>query len=61
MVFFGFECIDLDLFWVLIIEEELEELGDIVDRENIVRKYMNVIRRRKGLFIEEKVVENVEK
>lgn len=39
----------------------IEELGDTADRENIARKHMNAIRRRKGLFIEEKVVENAEK
>lgn len=61
LVFSGFECIDLDPFWVPTTEEELEELGDTADRENIARKHMNAIRRRKGLFIEEKVVENAEK
>lgn len=61
LVFAGFECIDLDPFWVPTTEEELEELGDIADKENIARRHMNMIRRRKGLFINEKVVENAEK
>ncbi|CCD25641.1 GTPase RIA1 NDAI_0F03230 [Naumovozyma dairenensis CBS 421] len=61
LVFNGFECIDMDPFWVPTTEEELEELGDTADRENIARKHMNAIRRRKGLFIEEKVIQNAEK
>lgn len=61
LVFAGFECIDLDPFWVPTTEEELEELGDTADRENIARKHMNMIRRRKGLFIDEKVIQNPEK
>ena len=42
-------------------EEELEELGEYAERENVARRYMNNIRRRKGLFIDEKVVKNAEK
>ncbi|CAI4050027.1 hypothetical protein N7582_004812 [Saccharomyces uvarum] len=61
LVFSGFECIDLDPFWVPTTEEELEEQGDTADKENIARRHMNAIRRRKGLFIEEKVIENAEK
>ena len=61
LVFSGFECIDLDPFWVPTTEEELEELGDTADKENIARKHMNLVRRRKGLFIDEKVIENAEK
>lgn len=61
LVFAGFECIDLDPFWVPTTEEELEEMGDTADKENIARKHMNSIRRKKGLFIDEKVIENAEK
>ncbi|KAM3165018.1 Tr-type G domain-containing protein [Lachancea thermotolerans] len=61
LVFAGFECIDLDPFWVPTTEEELEELGDTADKENIARKHMNMIRRRKGLFVDEKIVQNAEK
>ena len=42
-------------------EEELEELGTFAERENVARRYMNTIRRRKGLFVDEKVVQNAEK
>ena len=61
LVFAGFECIDLDPFWVPTTEEELEELGDTADKENIARRHMNMIRRRKGLFVDEKVIQNAEK
>lgn len=61
LVFAGFECIDLDPFWVPTTEEELEELGDTADRENIARKHMNNVRRRKGLFVDEKVIKSGEK
>lgn len=61
LVFAGFECIDLDPFWVPTTDEELEELGDIADKENIAHRHMNAVRRRKGLFINEKVIQNAEK
>lgn len=61
LVFDGFDTLDIDPFWVPHTEEELEELGEFAERENIARRYMNTIRRRKGLFIDEKVVKNAEK
>ncbi|AGO13182.1 AaceriAFR031Cp [[Ashbya] aceris (nom. inval.)] len=61
LVFSGYEAIDMDPFWVPTTEEELEELGDTADRENIARRYMNNIRRRKGLFVHEKIVDKAEK
>lgn len=61
LVFAGFESIDLDPFWVPTTEEELEDLGDIADKENIAHRHMNAVRRRKGLFINEKVIQNAEK
>lgn len=61
LMFSGFECIDLDPFWVPTTEAELEELGDTADKENVARRHMNYIRRRKGLFIDEKVIQNAEK
>ncbi|CDK27729.1 unnamed protein product [Kuraishia capsulata CBS 1993] len=61
LVFSGFEIIDMDPFWVPTTEEELEDLGETADKENVARKYMNAIRKRKGLFVDEKVVKNAEK
>lgn len=61
LVFDGFDILELNPYWVPHTEEELEELGEFAERENVARKYMNDIRRRKGLFIDEKVVQNAEK
>ncbi|ODV85396.1 hypothetical protein CANARDRAFT_198607 [[Candida] arabinofermentans NRRL YB-2248] len=61
LIFTGFEIIDQDPFWVPTTEEELEELGEFSDKVNIARKYMNNIRKKKGLFIDEKVIQNAEK
>lgn len=61
LVFDGFDMLDIDPFWVPHTEEELEELGTFAERENVARRYMNGIRRRKGLFVDEKVVKNAEK
>lgn len=61
LVFDGFDVLDIDPFWVPNTEEELEELGEFAERENVARRYMNTIRRRKGLFVDEKVVQNAEK
>ncbi|KAK9453620.1 P-loop containing nucleoside triphosphate hydrolase protein [Dipodascopsis uninucleata] len=61
LIFAGFEILDEDPFWVPTTEEELEDLGEIADRENIAKKYMDAVRRRKGLFVEEKLVKNAEK
>ncbi|ODQ82805.1 hypothetical protein BABINDRAFT_159307 [Babjeviella inositovora NRRL Y-12698] len=61
LVFSGFEAVDEDPFWVPTTEEELEELGDLADKENVARKYVTAIRTSKGLFVEKKVVENAEK
>lgn len=61
LFFAGFKMLDIDPFWVPNTELELEELGEFAERENVARKYMNNIRRRKGLFVDEKVVKNAEK
>ncbi|KAI0221601.1 Cytoplasmic GTPase/eEF2-like protein (ribosomal biogenesis) [Massospora cicadina] len=61
LIFSGFEVLDLDPFWVPTTEEELEDLGEKADRENIAKRYMEAVRRRKGLFVEKKVVESAEK
>ena len=53
--------IDLDPFWVPTTEEELEDLGEKADRENIAKRYVDGIRRRKGLYVDGKIVEHAEK
>ncbi|KAK9462181.1 P-loop containing nucleoside triphosphate hydrolase protein [Lipomyces oligophaga] len=61
LIFAGFEMLDEDPFWIPTTEEELEDLGEFADKENIAKKYVDAIRRRKGLFVEEKLVKNAEK
>ncbi|TPX45670.1 hypothetical protein SeLEV6574_g03736 [Synchytrium endobioticum] len=61
LIFSGFEVLDQDPFWVPNTEEELEDLGEKADRDNLARKYMDGVRRRKGMFIERKIVEHAEK
>ncbi|KAG0038959.1 Cytoplasmic GTPase/eEF2-like protein (ribosomal biogenesis) [Podila clonocystis] len=61
LIFSHFEMLDIDPFWVPNTVEELEDLGEKADRENIAKKYMDVVRKRKGLFVEQKIVEHAEK
>ncbi|SPO21620.1 probable Tef2 - translation elongation factor 2 -putative [Ustilago trichophora] len=61
LIFKGFELFDLDPFWVPRTEEELEDLGEKGDRENVAKKYMDAVRKRKGMFVTQRIVENAEK
>ena len=49
--FQGFEMLDLDPFWVPFTEDELEDLGELADRENVAKRYVDGVRRRKGLIV----------
>jgi len=53
--------IDVDPFWIPTTEEEYELYGEKADSENQSLKYVNTVRRRKGLYIEQKTVEHAEK
>lgn len=61
LVFEGFEMLDEDPYWVPTTEEELEDLGDTADKENVAKRYVDAVRKRKGLFVRKKVVEHAEK
>lgn len=61
LVFRGFETFDLDPFWVPRTEEELEDLGEKGERENVAKKYMDAVRKRKGMKTDERIVEDAEK
>lgn len=58
---FRFEMLDQDPFWVPTTEEELEDFGEKADRANIAKVYVDNVRKRKGMFVEQKVVEHAEK
>ena len=49
--FQGFEVLDEDPFWVPFTEDELEDLGELADKENVAKRYMDSVRRRKGLVV----------
>ena len=55
------QVIPFDPFWVPSTEEELLHYGEKADTESRGRLYMNQVRRRKGLPMEEKIVEHAEK
>lgn len=61
LVFYGYEILDQDPFWVPTTEEELEDLGEKADRENVAKKYMDSVRQRKGMAVDRKVVMFAEK
>ncbi|KAI9790730.1 MAG: Cytoplasmic GTPase/eEF2-like protein (ribosomal biogenesis) [Peltula sp. TS41687] len=62
LIFHGFEMLDEDPFWVPFTEEDLEDLGETADRENVAKRYMDRVRKRKGLYVTgRKLVERAEK
>ncbi|KAF3930533.1 hypothetical protein ABW19_dt0202315 [Dactylella cylindrospora] len=62
LIFSGFENIlDEDPFWVPFTEDELEDLGELADRENVAKRYMDAVRVRKGLFVAKKMLAGAEK
>ncbi|MCJ1308945.1 Cytoplasmic GTPase/eEF2-like protein (ribosomal biogenesis) [Agyrium rufum] len=62
LVFQGFEMLDENPFWVPNTEEELEDLGELADRDNVAKRYMDGVRNRKGLFVTgKKLVRDAEK
>lgn len=61
LMFSHYEIIDVDPFWTPNTEEEYALFGEKADTENQALKYMNLVRRRKGLVVQEKIVEHGEK
>lgn len=62
LIFAGFrEILGIDPFWVPTTQEELEDLGEIADRENPALAYMEQVRRRKGLEVRKRLVVSAEK
>lgn len=54
---------DQDPFWEARTEEELEDIGANVGgiAPNVARKYMDEVRKRKGLRVEEQIVKFADK
>jgi ribosome assembly protein 1 len=62
LVFQGFEILDEDPFWVPFTEDDLEDLGELADRENVAKRYMDSVRKRKGLMVSgKKLLKDAEK
>lgn len=61
LIFSHWEVIGSDPFWVPTTEEEYLHFGEKADSANQALKYMNAVRKRKGLYVEEKIVEHAEK
>ncbi|RWS14437.1 translation elongation factor-like protein [Dinothrombium tinctorium] len=61
LLFSHWETIDIDPFWVPTTEEEYLLFGAKADTENRALNYVNQVRRRKGLPVDEKIVEYAEK
>ncbi|OPB46718.1 elongation factor Tu (G) [Trichoderma guizhouense] len=56
LIFAGFEILDEDPFWVPFTEDDLEDLGELADKENVAKRYMDGVRRKKGLLVEGRTV-----
>lgn len=61
LVFSHWQLIDFDPFWRPTTEDELEEFGDNASLTNPTRMLIDKVRRRKGLPVEEKIIEFAEK
>jgi ribosome assembly protein 1 len=62
LIFQGYEILDEDPFWVPFTEDDLEDLGELADKENVAKKYMDTVRKRKGLMVHgRKLVKDAEK
>ncbi|CAB0014962.1 unnamed protein product [Nesidiocoris tenuis] len=61
LVFSHWEVVDIDPFWTPSTEDEYLHYGEKADTENKAKQYVNSVRRRKGLPVEEKIVQHAEK
>ncbi|PMD17397.1 P-loop containing nucleoside triphosphate hydrolase protein [Hyaloscypha hepaticicola] len=62
LIFQGFDILDEDPFWVPFTEDDLEDLGELADKENVAKRYMDIVRKRKGLMVSgRKLVKDAEK
>lgn len=55
------QIVDIDPYWIPSTDEEYLHFGDKADSQNRAKLYMDSVRRRKGLHVEELLVEHAEK
>lgn len=61
LVFSHWEVIKQDPYWMPSTDEEYLHFGDKADSENRAKKYINAVRRRKGLPVDSQLVTHAEK
>ena len=61
LMFSHWEVLIDDPFWVPTTEDELLHFGEKGDSENIAKKYVDSIRKRKGLLVKSNIVQSAEK
>ena len=61
LTFSHWEVLKIDPFWKPTTADELEEFGTQAAEPNLARIYIDKVRRRKGLPVEEKIVKDAEK
>jgi len=44
-IFAGYEILDEDPFWTPFTEDDLEDLGELADKDNAARRYMCEVRK----------------
>ncbi len=59
--FAHFQVVEEDPYWEPRTAEELALYGEKADTENRARRWVDEVRRRKGLFVREKLVQDAEK
>ncbi len=60
-VFGGYKEYDEDPFWIPTTEEEVGLFGEKSDKANMAKVYMEGVRKRKGLVVDQKIIEHAEK
>lgn len=61
LVFSHWEVIEQDPYWVPSTEEEYLHFGEKADSDNRAKRYMDAVRRRKGLSVDSQLVPHAEK
>ncbi|TVY44092.1 Ribosome assembly protein 1 [Lachnellula cervina] len=51
LIWRGYEILHEDPYWVPRTEEEMEDLGEFADKENVAKRYVDGVRRRKGMLV----------
>lgn len=61
LIFSHWELMEQDPYWLPRTEEDIERAGVLEEGRNVAKEWLEKVRKRKGLFVQEKVVEHAEK